>query len=374
MLTLLLSLLLAPDTALLGTHDFGDVAAGTVVTHAFVLENPTDGPMAILSVEAGCRLFIEEKPEMVPAHAHGIFKVALNTHDHDGPLSRGLNIEYAAGDDLKSVRFIVKGKVHPLLELSRVEEASTLRALSGDPLVQVIEARAWSGKVDRLVLTAIEGPLAAEVLPGSDPKRLSVKVSPASSLQVGDHDLILRLASNVPEYQSVEVPIRFSVLDPFQVEPASLVFKTLPLFHGVVFPQPCQAYSDAAFQVPASAPAQGAAWYLLEETPDGRAFIGSPDLRVWVDASCIRRRPPDPAKCSKTIYLREARHKPFRVLSASGDNPALSVFARTDGPGRVAIVVTLLEDLVEKTRTTVTIQTDYPGREIITVPVTIDPE
>lgn len=365
---------MAPDTALLETHDFGDVAAGTVVTHEFVLENPTDGPMAILATDGGCRLVLEEGPEVIPARSQGVFKVSLDTHDHAGPLSRGLNIEYAAGDHLKSVRFIIKGMIHPLLELTRVEEASTLRALTGDPLVQVIEARAWADGVERLSLSAMTGPLAAAILPGSDPKRMTVKVSPTTPLPAGDHDFMLRLTSNVPEYQFVEAPIRFSVLDPFQVEPDAVVFHTLPMFHGVILPQPCQAYSDAGFRVPVSTPVQGGNWYLLEERSDGRAFIGSPDLRVWVDAACIRPKPADPAKRAKTIFLREARNQPFRVLSASVDHSALSAFTRTEGIGRVAIVITLLEEPAQATNGMLTIRTNYPGREVITVPITIVPE
>ena len=376
MISLSFALVLAAvNTVTVGTYDYGAVVAGQRVEHVFILENPSEIPLRVLKAEPTNRLELGEYDQTIPPGGRGRFPVTLDTRDHYGRLERGLMLDVERGDTLESLRFIILGFVHLPVEVRLLEEESQVRAYRGDPLYAVFGIRDWSGRPEPLrpeveLTPELAGPFKASITPDREPGAYRLRVEAPGPVPDGEHRGQALLRTSVPEYAFLPIPVALTVLDPFTLSPDALQFNIAFLFHRVRFPVPCQAYSDGAFTRPYGPPVEGDAWSVLQDLGE-RLRVGRGDLSVWVDAGCVQKVEPTPARLAKAVVLREAHGKAFRVLSVSVDHPALSVFSRSEGPSQASVVVSLKEEPAAPFEAVLTVRTDAPGHEVVTVPITV---
>lgn len=91
-------------------HDFGQIAEGQTVTHAFPFKNVGKDPVRIRPLKAACGCTTPSWPrgEIAPGAEEEI-RITFNSKNREGPFTKTLTVDYS--DEFNQIILVVKGEV-----------------------------------------------------------------------------------------------------------------------------------------------------------------------------------------------------------------------------------------------------------------------
>ena len=225
---LLLGLLAVPRLAVREPEfDFGNVTQGTKITHAFLIENDGDAPLAIDHTENSLPGMTCRFPRSVPPRATLPITVEWDTARVQGKVRGEINVitNAPAGSD---VRLFLSGTIEGPFEFDPIPEVF-LSAYAGEPKAAELTLRVHDSRPVGVRL-ASHGPKSevsiAAVAVG---KEYRIRVGAAPGVPPGRYEESLVLATDDPGRARLELPVHLFVKADLYANPDAIDFGRVSL-------------------------------------------------------------------------------------------------------------------------------------------------
>lgn len=216
-------------------YDFGEVWAGEVVEHEFVIINEGKSPLELLSVHGSCACTATTHDKVIAPGEQGKVTAKLTTTRMAGPLQRNITVQ--SNDPLKKTMSLgLKGQVKPRVSLepptaafgSTTEQKELTRKIK---VTNHTEEKMVIAPIPPLPgQTSVFKAQVAEVEPG---KVAEITITAVPPFPDGPSSVTFRFNTGIEKEKEISVPCTLSVPPLVQVIP-TLLPVTVPVTKGYV--------------------------------------------------------------------------------------------------------------------------------------------
>ena len=208
------------------TFDFGSVAQGAAIRHAFIIKNAGNSPLRITGAKlsmAGMSLRVA--PGEIPADGEGVATVELNTERVAGAIESEAQIQW--NDPTRSGALLtLKGYVIPRLAIEPMP-AVFLSAFTAEPAERTLTIR--NNEPQPFAITSVEhsARLSVSVVELEPGKVFILTARSVNGVPAGRYEESLTLVTDKPGVSPINLPVHLWVKPDLYAFPESVDFGTL---------------------------------------------------------------------------------------------------------------------------------------------------